>query len=97
MDEHGAVLKKLDDKKKDSATPGLLKEKDALRAQKKEKQDEIQVLWDEFKEANKKWKKNQDEWKAYKTARDKAYDAERERRRAEQKAAREAELAAKVR
>jgi len=96
MDEHGAILKKLDDKKKDSATPGLLKEKDALRAQKKEKQDEIQVLWDEFKEANKKWKKNQEEWKTYKAARDKAYEAERERRRAEQKAAREAELAAKT-
>ena len=96
MDEHGAILKKLDDKKKDSATPGLLKEKDALRAQKKEKQDEIQALWDEFKEANKKFKKNQEEWKTYKQARDKAYEAERARRREEQKAARAAELAAKV-
>lgn len=96
MDVHGEVLSKINDKKKDSAIPGLLKEKDALRAEKKIKQDEIQALWDEFKAANQKWKDNQNEWKAYKLARDKAFDAERQRRREEYKAAREAELAAKT-
>eukprot|EP00618_Florenciella_parvula_P007218 CAMPEP_0119482844 /NCGR_PEP_ID=MMETSP1344-20130328/10525_1 /TAXON_ID=236787 /ORGANISM="Florenciella parvula, Strain CCMP2471" /LENGTH=515 /DNA_ID=CAMNT_0007517297 /DNA_START=18 /DNA_END=1565 /DNA_ORIENTATION=- len=96
MDEHGSVLKKLDDKKKDSPAQGLKKERDALREQKKEKQTEIQALWDGFKAANNKWKKNQDEWKVYKAKRDKAYEAERDRRRAEQKAAREAELASKT-
>jgi len=96
MDVHGEVLSKINDKKKDSAIPGLLKEKDALRAEKKIKQDEIQALWDEFKAANQKWKDNQNEWKAYKLARDKAFDAERQRRREEYKAARDAELAAKT-
>lgn len=96
MDVHGEVLSKINDKKKDSAIPGLLKEKDALRAEKKIKQDEIQALWDEFKGMNQKWKDNQNEWKSYKLARDKAFDAERQRRREEYKAAREAELAAKT-
>jgi len=96
MDEHFAILNKIFDKKKDSIIPSLLKERDDLRAQKKIKQDEIQVLWDEFKQKNVAWKENQNEWKVYKISRDKAFEEERREQREKLRLEREEEYAKKI-
>lgn len=67
-----------------------------MRAQKKIKQDEIQVLWDEFKQKNVAWKENQNEWKVYKISRDKAFEEERREQREKLRLEREEEYAKKI-
>jgi hypothetical protein len=96
MEKLQAEVNKHYDKKNDSVYPSLIKEKDALRAQKKEIGDAAQKLWDDFKIANKVWKDNQGEWDKYKkllAAKEKeAYEI----RKAELKKKREEELAKKT-
>lgn len=96
MEKLQAEVNKHYGKKNDSGYPALIKEKDELRAQKKELADSVQKLWDDFKNSNKVWKDNQGEWDKYKkllNAKDKEeYDA----RKTEMKQKREEELAKKT-
>lgn len=96
MEKLQTEVNKFYDKKNDSAYPALMKEKDALRAAKKDKMDAIQALWDGFKEANKVWKDNQAEWDKFKKLRSLKEKAEYEARKKELAAARAAELAKKT-
>lgn len=96
MEKHQAELNKHYDKKNDSAYPGLMKEKDELRAQKKQLSDSVQKLWDDFKEDNKVWKENQAAWDKYKKVLNAAEKEEYEARKAELKKKREEELAKKT-
>jgi len=96
IEKHQAQLNKLFEKRKDTPVPGLLKQRDALRDDKKKKQDEIESLWEEFKAKNTEWKKNQEEWKVFKAARDKARKEENERLMEQRRQQREEELAKKT-
>ena len=82
--------------KKDDAYPALVKEKDALRAARKVKSDEMQALWDDFRDANEAWRKNQEAWDKYKKVKDAAWRAEREAKAAKWAAERAEELAKKT-
>lgn len=96
MDTLNEVMNKHYEKSKDSAYPALMKEKDALRAEKGEKQTKLQKLWDDFKEDNKVWKDNQAEWDKYKKVRAVAQAQEYEARKAEKAQKRAEELAKKT-
>mmetsp|Transcript_23866 Transcript_23866/g.69928 ORF Transcript_23866/g.69928 Transcript_23866/m.69928 type:complete len:502 (-) Transcript_23866:631-2136(-) len=96
MEKYQGELDKLFEMRKDTPVPGLLKQREALRDDKKKKQDEIEALWDEFKTKNAEFKKNQEEWQVYKAARDKARKKENERFKEERRKQREEELAKKT-
>lgn len=92
MDQNGAILTKLHEKKKDTPVTGLIKKKDELRTEKRAKQDELRKLKDEFKTQLQAWKKNQEEWKVFKASRDRLYKEENERRREAERKEREEEM-----
>jgi uncharacterized coiled-coil DUF342 family protein len=96
MEKVQTELNKHYEKKNDSAYPALIKEKDELRATKKTMGDSIQLLWDDFKEANKVWKENQDEWDKYKKLLNAKEKEEYEARKEELRLKREEELAKKI-
>jgi len=96
MDKLQAELNKFYDKKNDSQVPKLRKEIDELRDKKRAKSEEIQKLWDGFKDANKVWKDNQVEWDKYKKVRAVKDKAEYEARKEAAKKAREEEMAKKT-
>lgn len=96
MDSNKALLNKMLDKRKDAPVNALHKKRDELRKQKKEKFDELRKLRDAFTAKLTAWKKNQDEWKAYKTQRDKLYKKQQEERREAERLAREEELLKKT-
>ena len=77
----GVLVKASEKKDKDTVYPALLKEKDALRAERKTKQDEMQKLWDGFKSDNEAFRVNQVEWEKFKKARDVAWKKEQEERK----------------